>query len=55
MIFWDKYNVSNDEEHDVYVPPLIVEKYVSDSGIADFDAYSISSEFVVYDSFGQET
>lgn len=56
MILWESMHEINETVNGyVLIPPLIVEKYVSNSGVADFDEYSIPSEFVLLDSFGQET
>jgi hypothetical protein len=60
MILWERgYEYNETVNGIVLIPPLIVEKYVSSNGsgggIADLDYYSILSEIVVLDSFGQET
>jgi len=56
MILWEDFDVENGEDGRLYMPSLITEKYVNaNGGTADIDEYSIISEFVLLDSFGQET
>lgn len=56
MIFWTSEDIESGESGAAYIPPLIVEKYVSNSGVADIDTENpIASYFRVIDSLGYET
>jgi len=56
MILWEDFDVENGEDGRLYVPSLITEKYVNENGgLMDIDELSLLFEFVLLDSFGQET